>query len=161
VILYSALDAPIVWTFVVTPLVPIVVGAAVLWAGWSGKGRVNGLPGMSGRIVLCIVGALFFVVGATFTVSGWRDTVDCRNALRSGEVTVVTGKLSVDEVVEYRAAGHIKFSVGELSYSTQTKNAPCDCGYIQALGSTVQHAAGSTVKVKLHDGAVVSLEIIK
>ncbi len=158
-LLYSALAAPTSWENVLVTVMPLALGTAMMWASWRRTGTFRGLNPTFGRILLMLVGVFVFSLGAYFTGHNLADTLACRSALRHGDVSVVTGLLTVDEVVPYRGKGpgYIKFTIDGKSYTTAT-DGPCDCGYIQSAGIVVQHAANTSVKAQLRHGVVLGLE---
>ncbi len=160
-ILYSALAAPTSWENVLITVMPLVIGTAMMWASWRGIGTFTGLSPTFGRILLMVVGFCLCILGAYFTGHNLANTLACRSALRDGNVSVVTGMLTVDEVIPYRgkASGYIKFTIDGKSYTTAT-DGPCDCGYIQSVGTVVQHAANTRVKAHLRNGVVLGLESV-
>lgn len=159
--LYSALNAPLMWGGSIGLLFVASVGGVLLWASLHGKCWIRHMSGMIGVFVQGVVGAIFFTVSMVFNVYGWIDTVACRTALREGSVTTVSGILTIDEKFEKPGYGSISFRIDDRSYTTHFTGKECDCGYIKAIGRTVEGAQNQMVKAKIYQGVVLSLEQLR
>ena len=158
---YSALTAPTLWGHSLGLLLLAAVGGVLLWGSLRGKCWMRGMSGLFGVAVQFIVGAIFFSVPMYFNAHAWVDTFTCRNALREGDVTTVSGMLSIESTFEKPGFGYITFSIDGRSYTTHIAGKECDCGYIQAIGRTVERSNNQMVKAKIHGRVVLSLEQIR
>ena len=119
------------------------------------------MNGSLGLIVQTLAGGIFFSVPAYFMTKNWIDTFDCRIALREGNVSVVTGMLTVNKIFYKPGYGYIDFDIEGQSYSTRTEGPGCDCGYIQSVGRQVLRAKNTQVKAQILDGTVLGLQSIQ
>ena len=149
------------WGSSIGLLVVASVGGVLLWASLHGKCWIQHLSGMIGVFVQFVVGAIFFSVPMYFNVYGWIDTVACRTVLREGAVTTVSGILTIDEKFEKPGYGYITFRIDDRSYTTFFTGKDCDCGYIKAIGRTVESTQNQMVKAKIYEGVVLSLEQVR
>lgn len=160
-ILYSAVSAPTSFgTFVFT--VPHVIGGmALLWASWRRKCWFRNMSGPLGLIIQALVGGIFFLVPGYFMTKNWFDTFGCRSALQAGNVSTLTGELTITKTFHKPGYGYIEFGIGGQSFSTQTAGPGCDCGYIQSVGRNVLRAKNKQVRAQVMNGTVLGLELVQ
>ena len=166
-VLYSALEAPTRWNFlIVIPL--LFVGGAMLFATLHGEvvmRRPEGEPVPTGLSALPTLLLQLFISGLLLTCSSvilwkdWRETTVCRNALLDGTATEVSGTLTTYYVPDRKRAPSLGFDIGDQSLTTDVSMRGCDCGSIAAVGLAVSRAAGREVTARVWHGHVLHLEL--
>lgn len=155
VLLYSALDAPMVRHLMLTAEVLAIAGAGMVWASWRNSLFMQWFEEAEPRL-LFIPGVLIFAVGAGIWVSNVTETYLCRSDLREGKVTEVRGLLTIDPESKLRK-GDLIFAIDRARFATG-KLGQCDCGFIQAMGNRLLPAENHQVRALVRDGVVLQLE---
>ena len=158
---YSALDAPTHVSHVLFTVPPLVIGIGFLWGSWRRRSWSKNLSGTSGLIIQALFGGVFASAGASAMIGSALDTFTCRDVLRQGQASVVTGKLTIDRIFHKSGYGNIAFDIDGHPFTTQTGGFGRDCGYIQSLGQDVLRAQDTQVKAQVRNGKILRLESVQ
>jgi hypothetical protein len=159
--LYSALTAPTLWGNFFFTLPHFVIGGVLVEATWRRKCWLRGVSDGVGLMFQGLVGGVLFLIPACGMVKSTLDTLGCRSALEHGDVSIVSGVLTIDKKIYKPGAGHIDFSIGGYAFKTGIEGRSCDCGYIASIGSKISRAANMAVKAEVKDGVILRLETVQ